>query len=242
MSRTLGGLEDRDFAAVLFDLDGTLIDSTPNVVRSWVRWAQEEGIDPRRLAGFHGVPARSIVEHLLPPERTDAAVTRIDELELADTDGITVLPGALDALQALSAGGDGPDRCAIATSCTVPLARVRIGATAIPAPRVVVTADDVARGKPHPDPYLLAAQRLGVDPADCLVVEDAPGGLESARAAGCATLALTTTTAPADLFADAVVATLADVTLTVAGARVRINPAARVPENGVQPVPGPATA
>jgi mannitol-1-/sugar-/sorbitol-6-phosphatase len=222
MSRTLGGLEDRDFGAVLFDMDGTLVDSTPNVVRSWVRWAQEEGIDPRRLAGFHGVPSRSIVEHLLPAERVEAAVTRIDALELADTDGITVLPGALEALKALA---DEPDRCAIATSCTVPLARARITATAIPAPRVVVTADDVDRGKPHPDPYLLAAQRLGVDPRDCLVVEDAPGGLESARAAGCATLALTTTTAPADLFADAVVATLADVTFTVAGGRVRLSPA-----------------
>jgi mannitol-1-/sugar-/sorbitol-6-phosphatase len=222
MSRTLGGLEDRDFGAVLFDMDGTLVDSTPNVVRSWVRWAQEEGIDPRRLAGFHGVPSRAIVEHLLPAERVEAAVTRIDALELADTDGITVLPGALEALKALA---DEPDRCAIATSCTVPLARARITATAIPAPRVVVTADDVDRGKPHPDPYLLAAQRLGVDPRDCLVVEDAPGGLESARAAGCATLALTTTTAPADLFADAVVATLADVTFTVAGGRVRLSPA-----------------
>jgi len=187
-----------------------------------VRWAQEEGIDPRRLAGFHGVPSRSIVEHLLPAERVEAAVTRIDALELADTDGITVLPGALEALKALA---DEPDRCAIATSCTVPLARARITATAIPAPRVVVTADDVDRGKPHPDPYLLAAQRLGVDPRDCLVVEDAPGGLESARAAGCATLALTTTTAPADLFADAVVATLAEVTFTVAGGRVRLSPA-----------------
>ena len=222
MSRTLGGLEDRDFGAVLFDMDGTLVDSTPNVVRSWVRWAQEEGIDPRRLAWFHGVPSRSIVEHLLPAERVEAAVTRIDALELADTDGITVLPGALEALKALA---DEPDRCAIATSCTVPLARARITATAIPAPRVVVTADDVDRGKPHPDPYLLAAQRLGVDPRDCLVVEDAPGGLESARAAGCATLALTTTTAPADLFADAVVATLAEVTFTVAGGRVRLSPA-----------------
>jgi sugar-phosphatase len=222
MSRTLGGLEDRDFGAVLFDMDGTLVDSTPNVVRSWVRWAQEEGIDPRRLAGFHGVPSRSIVEHLLPAERVEAAVTRIDALELADTDGITVLPGALEALKALA---DEPDRCAIATSCTVPLARARITATAIPAPRDVVTADDVDRGKPHPDPYLLAAQRLGVDPRDCLVVEDAPGGLESARAAGCATLALTTTTAPADLFADAVVATLAEVTFTVAGGRVRLSPA-----------------
>jgi len=233
---TLGVLEGREFAAVLFDLDGTLVDSTPNVVRSWVLWAGEEGIDPRRLAGFHGVPSRAIVEHLLPAERVDAALTRIDDLELADTDGITVLPGALAALAAL----DG--RCAIATSCTVALARVRLDATRLPAPRVVVTADDVARGKPSPDPYLLAAQRLGVDPRDCLVVEDAPGGLESARAAGCATLAVTTTTDPADLIADAVVGTLADVAFAVTGGGVRIRPAGGRPENGGQPAWGHPTA
>ena len=82
---------------------------------------------------------------------------------------------------------------------------------------MVVTASDVAQGKPHPDPFLLAAARLGVDPADCLVVEDAPGGLEAARAAGCSTLAVTTTTVAADLLADAVVDTLADVRFTVGG-------------------------
>jgi sugar-phosphatase len=218
MPGTLGTLDGRDFAAVLFDMDGTLIDSIPVVVRSWLRWAEEEGVDPRRLVGFHGVPARGIAEKLLPPERVDAAVERIEAIETADTDGITILPGALAALAALS----GDDLCAIATSCTRVLADARIAATALPVPRVVVTASDVDRGKPHPDPFLLAAQRLGVDPAHCLVVEDAPGGLEAARAAGCATLAVTTTTEPADLVADAVVATLADVRFERAGGRVLV--------------------
>ena len=219
MPRSLGTLEGRTFAAVLFDMDGTLIDSIPVVIRSWVRWADEEDVDPRRLAGFHGVPARGVIAALLPPERVDSAFDRIEAIEVADTEGITVLPGALDALAALS--GDG-QRCAIATSCTRPLADARLAATGLPAPAVVVTASDVIRGKPHPEPFLLAAARLGVDPADCLVVEDAPGGLEAGRAAGCATLAVSTTTAVADLVADAVVETLADVQFCVVAGRVHV--------------------
>ena len=227
MPGTLGTLDGRDFAAVLFDMDGTLIDSIPVVVRSWLQWADEEGVDPARLVGFHGVPARGIAEKLLPAHRVDAAVDRIEAIETADTDGITVLPGTLAALATLSgsgsgSGSDGGDLCAIATSCTRPLATARIEATGLPAPRVVVTASDVRQGKPHPDPFLLAAKLLGVDPRECLVVEDAPGGLEAARAAGCATLAVTTTTEPADLLADAVIGTLADVRFSVVDGRVRV--------------------
>ena len=219
MPRRLGTLEGRTFAAVLFDMDGTLIDSIPTVVRSWLRWAQEEGVDPHDLAGFHGVPARGVISALLPPERVDSAFERIEAIEIADTEGITVLPGTLDALAVLT--GD-PELCAIATSCTRPLADARLVATALPAPRVVVTASDVAQGKPHPDPFLLAARRLGVDPRDCLVVEDAPGGLEAARAAGCATLAVSTTTPVADLIADAVVDDLGSVRFRVESGRVRV--------------------
>jgi sugar-phosphatase len=219
MPRSLGTLEGRTFAAVLFDMDGTLIDSIPAVVRSWVRWADEHGVDPRRLQGFHGVPARGVVAAVLPPERVDAAFDRIEEIEAADTEGITVLPGALAALAALS--GE-VERCAIATSCTRPLADARLAETRLPTPRVVVTASDVTHGKPDPEPFLLAAARLGVDPSDCLVVEDAPGGLDAGRAAGCATLALSTTTTADDLVADAVVGTLADVRFDVVDGRVHV--------------------
>ncbi|GAB3593653.1 HAD family hydrolase [Angustibacter peucedani] len=204
----VSGLAGRRFAAVLFDLDGTLVDSTAAVVRSWVAWALERDIDPVRLQGYHGVPARAIVSDFVAAPEVDAATARITELELLDVRGITVLPGASEALAGLPEG-----RAAIVTSCTQPLAAVRVGATRLEQPAVVVTADDVEHGKPHPEPYLLGAERLGVDPADCLVVEDAPSGLAAARAAGMATLAVTTTTPPEQLAADVVVPTLADVRL-----------------------------
>lgn len=209
MPTDLGPLAGRAFAAVLFDMDGTLIDSTPAVVRSWIRLAQEEGVDPARLTGFHGIPAMGIIQQVFPESRWNAAMERILALELSDTADIEPLPGAVDALSALAA--DPSARFAIATSCTRDLAAVRISSSGIAPPPVVVTVDDVERGKPHPDPFLEAARRLGVDPADCLVVEDAPGGLASAHAAGCATLAVTTTTPRAELHADAVVDSLTEV-------------------------------
>jgi len=205
----LSALQERTFDAVLFDLDGTLIDSTPSVVRSWLTWAAEQGVDPRLLEGNHGVPAAQIVASVLAPEQVPPALARIVAIEVADVAGILVLPGAVEALQALSGS------CAIVTSCTRALAEARIAATGLLAPTVVVTADDVTTGKPDPAPYLLGAQRLGVDPARCLVVEDAPSGLLSGSLAGAATLAVTTTTPAEQLRADAVVANLADVSFVV---------------------------
>ncbi|MEJ5915875.1 HAD-IA family hydrolase [Pseudokineococcus sp. 1T1Z-3] len=199
------------FAAVLFDMDGTLVDSTPSVERCWRRWAQEMDVDLERLLGWHGVPARAIAEALVPPEQVETAAARIAALELEDTDGIVPLPGALEALAALPAG-----RAAIATSCTRPLALARLRAAQVQAPEVLVTVDDVVRGKPDPAPFLLAAERLGVDPARCLVVEDAPAGVAAARAAGCATLGVTTTTPAGELAADVVVRDLSRVRLLLA--------------------------
>lgn len=217
----LGRLAEEAFEAVLFDMDGTLIDSTPAVVRSWARWGQEHDVEPKDMLGHHGVPAATVVARLLPQERRPAAVARIDELELNDTEGIVVLPGAVEALASLRQA-----RNAIATSCTVPLARARISAAALQTPSVLVTADDVAHGKPAPDPFLEAARRLGVDPTRCLVVEDAPQGLQAARDAGCFTLAVTTTTPPHLLQADGIVATLADVSFEVEGELIRVRPRA----------------
>jgi sugar-phosphatase len=214
------------FEAVLFDMDGTLIDSTGSVDRSWVRWARARGIDRASFDIAHGVPARQILASFLPSVEVEAALIEIEKLEMADAEGILVLPGALEALAALPEG-----RAAVATSCTPSLAQVRIEATGLPVPAVVVTADDVPVGKPDPGPYLLAASRLGVDPSRCLVVEDAPAGLTAGRAAGCATLALSTTHAVGRLSADAVVGTLADVTFAAddGGVRLQVHQSVRVP-------------
>ena len=219
----LGRLTDQVFDAVLFDMDGTLIDSTPAVRRAWAVWGEEQGLAPADLLGHHGMPSAQVVAKLLPAERRAAATDRINELELTDVHDIVVLPGAAEALSALRDA-----RNAIATSCTVPLARARIGAAGLQPPSVLVTVDDVARGKPAPDPFLEAARRLGVPPERCLVVEDAPMGLTAARAAGCFTLAVTTTTPPDELDADAVVPDLAAVRFEVVGEGIRVVPASSV--------------
>jgi sugar-phosphatase len=202
----LGTLSDEVFEAVLFDMDGTLIDSTPAVHRAWTTWMHEFGLDPEQVGRHHGMPSAQVVRALLAEDRRVEAIRRIDELELADVHDIVVLPGAAEALDALRTAKN-----AIATSCTVPLAKARIAAAGLQPPSVLVTVDDVAHGKPAPDPFLEAARRLGVDPARCLVVEDAPKGLEAAHAAGCFTLAVVTTTAREDLHADAVVTNLSEV-------------------------------
>jgi mannitol-1-/sugar-/sorbitol-6-phosphatase len=216
----LGVLADRVFEAVIFDLDGTLIDSTPAVLRSWATWTREHGLTPEDQAGHHGMPSASVVRALLPADRHEAAIARINELEIADVSDIAVLPGAIEALETLRDAKN-----AIATSCDTRLAKARIAAAKLAPPSVLVTADDIAHGKPAPDPFLEAARRLGVDPADCLVVEDAPMGLQSARAAGCATLAVITTTPADELIADAVVNTLADIRFEVTPDGIRVHEA-----------------
>lgn len=216
---TSNGIAGRVFQAALFDMDGTLIDSTPAVNRSWLRWAAEEGLDPSFRDGMHGRPARDIVTSLVSAAELEDALARVMHLELTDTDGITLLPGAVDLVS------DIPEmRRAIVTSCSRELARVRLAASGFPAPRTVVTIDDTLRGKPNPDPFLEAAARLGVDPRHCVVVEDAPAGLAAARAAGCATIAVVGTHFAEELDADLVVSTLDDVSieLTDEGIMIRV--------------------
>lgn len=222
----LSALTDRTFAAVIFDNDGTLVDSTPAVVRSWQTWAVEHDVPADAFGDFHGMPAADIIAKLAPTADPGEALARITALEVADMDGVVALPGAVDAVEALL-----PGRAAVATSATHELGYARLAAAGIPLPGVTVTFDDVENGKPAPDPFLLAAKRLGVDPADCLVVEDANSGLAGARAAGCATLAVTTTMAAEDLNADAAVTSLADVRFVVDGDRVQL----RAARNSSQP-------
>ncbi|WP_026065909.1 HAD-IA family hydrolase [Actinoalloteichus spitiensis] len=190
--------------ALLLDLDGTLVDSTPAVDRCWRRWCGEHGVDPTGLADFHGLRSADAVAAVLPPERVGPALERLDELELADLDDVVALPGAAEVL---AAGGD---RAAIVTSAGRALAGKRLAAAGLRPPRVMVTADDVARGKPDPEPHLAAARLLDVPAEDCLVVEDAAAGVAAARAAGMRSVGVGTNPDVGALPADLVVSTLAE--------------------------------
>src|SRR5699024_5669897 len=206
------------FAAVPSATDGPLADSAGAGVRSRVRWPEAHDVAPQRLTGYHGVPAATIIEEVAPHVDPVAAFTRIEELETDDVEGVVALPGVLAAVADLAGA-----RIAVATSATRGLAAVRLEAAGIGIDEVV-TVDDVERGKPAPDPFVEAARRLEVDPTDCLVCEDAPSGVAAARAAGCAVLAVTTTSLAGELAgADLVVETLADVAFAAEDGRVRVS-------------------
>jgi sugar-phosphatase len=211
-------LTDRAFAAVLFDLDSTLVDSSAAVDRSWRRWAAEYDLTVTELGEYTGLPSRATVARLLAPADVDVGAALIEQFEVTDTDGVVALPGAADAMVAVPA-----DRQAVVTSCTAALASARLTAAGLVPPRVVVTVDRLRRGKPAPDGYLLAAAELGRAATDCLVVEDSASGITAARAAGCAVLAVATTTTAERLAADLVVGTLADVRFSADREGVRLS-------------------
>ncbi|MEV7324416.1 HAD family hydrolase [Streptomyces sp. NPDC093970] len=188
--------------ALLFDNDGTLVSSLDSVERCWTRWAAEYGVtEEYARVELHGRTAVDIVADLLPAHLVPEGVARVEQLEVEDVPngGVRLLPGTRALLDALPA-----ERWAVVTSATRRLAEARLEAVGI-RPKTLIAADDVTRGKPDPEPYLLAARRLGVDPARCVVFEDAPAGLRAGRAAGMTTVALATTHAAHELDADLVV-------------------------------------
>ncbi|QIZ50619.1 sugar phosphatase [Dickeya zeae] len=180
----------------LFDLDGTLVDSLPAVERAWSNWAIDHDIAPQTVLDFiHGKQAITSLRHFLAgasEETIQREFVELEQVEATDTAGIVAMPGA----QALLTRLDELDiPWAIVTSGTVPIAHARHREAGLSAPREFITAEQVARGKPNPDAYLLGAERLGLSPAECVVVEDAPAGVLSGLAAGCKVIAVK---APAD--------------------------------------------
>jgi mannitol-1-/sugar-/sorbitol-6-phosphatase len=176
-------------AAVLFDLDGVLADSTRSVDRQWRIWARERGIDEQKAVAIaHGVRAIEVIRTIAPHLDAEAEVSKLESLEAADHDGVAVMPGAADLVHSIPAG-----RWGVVTSGRRHLATARLQFAGIPIPQVMVTAQDVTNGKPHPEPYLKGAELLGVSPAECLVIEDAPAGIRSAHAGGMKVIALAST-------------------------------------------------
>ncbi|HWE09385.1 MAG TPA: HAD-IA family hydrolase [Solirubrobacteraceae bacterium] len=178
---------------LLVDLDGTLVDSTAPVHRAWSHFAARHGLDAEHVHRFaQGRPSRESVRLLVPGANHAAEAEALERAELGDVDGIVALPGAAELLS-------GGWRLAVVTSCSRALAHMRLRAAGLPIPTALVSADDVERGKPDPTCYLLGAARLGVDPAGCVVLEDAPAGISAGRAAGARVLAVRTTHADHDL-------------------------------------------
>jgi mannitol-1-/sugar-/sorbitol-6-phosphatase len=174
-------------AAILADLDGTLVDSVASSERAWGALARRRGLDEEETHQFAmGRPTRETIALLVPEDEREAEQSQVDRDEVDDAGSVVAYPGAAELLAR-------PIPVAIVTSGSTELATARLRGAGLTVPEVMITADSISNGKPHPEPFLLGAQALGVEPARCLALEDAPPGIESARAAGIPVVALRTT-------------------------------------------------
>lgn len=219
-----------DVDALLLDMDGTLVDSGPSVERAWTKLFEEHGSNRTFDHTLHGMPARGVLADVfpdMPADEIEAAHARVEDLEVEDAKRISILPGTARLIGELQSAAErlGRPTWTIVTSCTRRLFEARWAITDLPFPEeTLVTADQVSRGKPDPEPYVLGAERLGVDPSRALVIEDSLGGLASARAAGCPAIAVTTTTLANELapHAQALLTSLDDVAVEVHEGRLRV--------------------
>ncbi len=172
--------------AILFDLDGTLVDSAFRVQRLWVEWGKRHGIDPHSIMDvMHGRRAGETINIVAPYLSVNDELNRLENEEISDMEGVRPYANAKDLLSKLSA-----KQWAIVTSGTLRVASARIQHVGLPTPEIFITAEDVQAGKPAPDGYLLAAKHLNVKPENCVVVEDAPAGIQAAKAAGMKVIAI----------------------------------------------------
>jgi len=212
-------IESRAFAAFLFDMDGTILTSVAAAERVWTRWAERHGLDAATFVPtIHGKRAVDTIGELgLAGVDTVAEAAQLTRDEIADVAGVEPIEGAVAFLSSLPA-----DRWAIVTSSPRELAKVRLAAAGIVAPAVLVTAEDVVRGKPAPDGFRLAAERLGFDARDCLIFEDAPAGIKAAEAAGGTVMVVSATHAHPLVTPHATMASYDDLKLSVGAAGLRV--------------------
>jgi mannitol-1-/sugar-/sorbitol-6-phosphatase len=202
--------------AILFDLDGVLIDSSSCIVRHWQEWTGRHGIDlDYVLQNAFGILTIETIRRVAPhlDAEKEAAVFTANEIE--DTAGVAAIAGAGQLLAGLPAGA-----WAVVTSGSLALVKARLAAAGLPIPPVLVTAEDVRQGKPAPEPYLVGAARLGTGPGRCIVIEDAPAGVEAGKRAGMRVIGIASTHPPVELLekgADPVIEQLANLQVGPAG-------------------------
>lgn len=198
--------------AVLFDMDGVLVDSTPAVARVWRKWAADHGFDPEQVAHIaQGRPSITTIRELLPDSDHEAENRVVERMEIEDIEGVVACPGAAELLRSLPS-----EKWVLVTSSTRPLAMVRLQAGGHAVPKNVITGSDITHGKPHPEPFEKAAAMIGVATSECMVIEDTAAGIRAGKAAGCRVLALRTTMAEsilAEAKPDWIAASCANVTL-----------------------------
>ncbi len=205
--------------ALLFDMDGTLIESTARIDRLWQWWAAKHGIPMEKLNGLtHGRRAVETLRLVAPHLELGPEIEALEAEEISDMRGVRPYPGASELLARL----DGAS-WAIVTSGSRRVAEARIAYAGLPQPPALITADEVQQGKPAPDGYLLAAAKLGISRDQCVVIEDSPVGVESGKAAGMRLVAIAATHSAESLAgADAIVSRLADLDLRVTGADISL--------------------
>ena len=212
--------------AIIFDLDGVLVDSAECIERTWRAWAIRNQLDPESvIAVAHGRRAIETVQLVAPQLSAEAELDSLAASESTTSEGVYEISGARELLEMLPA-----DKWAVVTSGIRAVAEFRLRHAGLPVPPVMICADEISLGKPDPEGYLTAAERLGYSPAECLVIEDAPAGIDSARAAGMRVIAVATTYPPRMLTgADAIVERLTDLSVVLDRNQIRIH------------IPAPAT-
>jgi sugar-phosphatase len=205
--------------AILFDLDGVLVDSAECVERTWRKWATDHHLDPERvIAAAHGRRTLETVRMVAPQLSAEAELATLAASESTTSEGVYEIAGARELLEQLPAA-----KWAVVTSGIRAVAEFRLRYARLPVPPVMICADEITRGKPDPEGYLTAASRLGYSSVDCVVIEDAPAGIEAARAAGMRVIAITTTFGRESLKgADAVIERLTDLTVVLNRDQIQI--------------------
>ncbi len=205
--------------ALLLDLDGTLIDSAPRILRVWEGWSARNGIDFEAVVSImHGRRSVDTIRLVAPWLAAETEVAALEAEEIRDMHDVQIYPGASRLMAALQRRPH-----AIVTSGSRLAVEARLKYVGLSLPPVLITADEVKSGKPAPDGYLLAARRLGMDPADCLVIEDSPVGIDAGKAASMRVIGVASTHSTEELGqADAVVEALGDVTLRAGDALIEV--------------------